>query len=96
MNVHARAVGNKKARSKANGKGKRYVEPATTDLQLLQRLADNTVGSNADSMREDFIVAHFRTPCSLCPGYCNGVRRCHSFSTIRVTASIAQGSELRC
>lgn len=69
-------AGNKKARSKANGKGKRYVEPATTDLQLLQRLADTTVGSNADSMKEDFIVAHFRTPCSLCPGYCNGVRCC--------------------
>lgn len=46
----------------------------TTDLQLLQRLADNTVGSNTDSMKEDFIVAHFRTPCSICAGYCNGVR----------------------
>ena len=25
-------------------------------------------------MRDDFLVAHLRTPCSLCPGYCNGVR----------------------
>lgn len=68
-------AGVKKARGKSSGKGKRYPNtPVTTDLQLLQRLGDNTLGSNTDSMREDFIVAHFRTKCSTCAGYCDGVR----------------------
>lgn len=40
----------------------------------MQRLADHSVGSNQNGMKEDFIVAHFRTPCSLCARYCDGVR----------------------
>jgi hypothetical protein len=62
-----------KGRSKS-GKGKRYAGPVTTDSQLVQRLVDNTVGSHQNGMKEDFIVAHFKTPCSMCTQYCNGVR----------------------
>lgn len=74
VTAHLAAGAGSKGRNK-NGKGKRYAGPVTTDSQLVQRLVDNTVGSHQNSMKDDFIVAHFKTPCSMCTSYCNGVSR---------------------
>lgn len=60
-----------------SGKGKRLNVPSTLDGQLMQRLVENTIGSHQNGMKDDFIVAHFRTPCSLCAQYCDGVRTIH-------------------
>eukprot|EP00892_Ulva_mutabilis_P000524 jgi/Ulvmu1/10472/UM064_0009.1 len=57
-----------------SGKGKRLNVPPTLDGQLMQRLVENTIGSHQNGMKDDFIVAHFRTPCSLCAQYCDGVQ----------------------
>lgn len=59
-----------------SGKGKRLHVPPTLDGQLMQRLVENTIGSHQNGMKDDFIVAHFRTPCSLCAQYCDGVCFC--------------------
>lgn len=59
-------------RGKGAGKAKRFAGPVTADTQLLMRFMES-LGSNSNNMKEDFIVAHFRPPCSICQGYCQGV-----------------------
>ena len=70
------AGGKKGSKARQNGgKGKRMNVPFTTDGQLGQRLAESSLGSHQGNMINDFI-AHLRTPCSMCPAYCDKVCAC--------------------
>lgn len=74
------AGGKKGSKARQNGgKGKRMNVPFTTDGQLGQRLAESSLGSHQGNMINDFIIAHLRTPCSMCPEYCDKVRACSPF-----------------
>jgi E1A/CREB-binding protein len=59
-------------RSVKGSKGKRYASAfASADEQLLSKLGDTV-----SHMREDFIVVHFREPCSFCREYISDEMRC--------------------
>jgi hypothetical protein len=73
------AGGKKVSKARQNGgKGKRLNLPITTDGQLGQRLAESSLGSHQGNMINDFIIAHLKTPCSMCPNYCDKVHSLNS------------------